>query len=410
MTIFNRYLRLFKNRNFLLLILIIFIGQLASAFLVLSLISSVYEQTQSNFGVSGVILSFAIPGFLLMAFAGLAADIMDRKKIIMFAYIGLSLVVALILVSKQAVYASIPLSFVYFALNTFFIPASSASSAQLVKKRDLLLANSLFVFTLAGGIISGLFLAAVLHFFFGNNLTLIVCEAFLITSVILCFFLPKLSPHGNKKVDLATTLKGIFSAFVYIFNQRKMWFFFLGFAFVQGIIVFGITLAPGFFQTVVGLNIEKSPIFIFPLIGVGVLMGMFFIHRPYKNESYLVSLGIGLIGFSGLVLSLILFANIINSFFILLIPVGIFLVMIGFGTVVSLIAARTALQKNVSHSFQGTVFGANIIFSSLFSALTSPAAATLHAFFGYLNLLMFAGIVLLIVSFAAWNISKQWNF
>lgn len=410
MTIFNRYLRLFKNRDFLLLILIIFIGQLASAFLVLSLISSVFKQTQSNFGVSGVILSFAIPGFLLMAFAGLAADIMDRKKIITSAYIGLSLVVALIIFSKQAVYASIPLSFVYFTLNTFFIPASSASSAQLVKKKDLLSANSLFVFTLAGGIISGLFLAAVLHFFFGNNLTLMVCEAFLIIASIFCFFLPKLSPHGQKKMDLKTTLKGIFNAFAYIFNQKKMWFFFLGFAFVQGIIAFGITLAPGFFQTVVGLNIEKSPLFIFPLIGVGVLAGVFFIHRPNVDESYLVSLGVGLIGISGIVLSLILFVNVINSFWILLIPVGIFLVMMGFGTVVSLIAARTALQKNVSHSFQGTIFGANIIFSSLFSTVFSPAAATLHALFGYLNLLLFAGITLLLVSFAAWNISRQWNF
>ena len=38
-----------------------------------------------NFSVSGVIVSFATPGFFLMVFAGFVADIVDRRKIIIVA-------------------------------------------------------------------------------------------------------------------------------------------------------------------------------------------------------------------------------------------------------------------------------------------------------------------------------------
>ena len=75
----RHYLALLSNRDFFLLISIIFIGQLATSFLMLSLVVSVFAKTGSNFGVSGVVLSFTVPGFLLMAVAGLSADIIDRK-------------------------------------------------------------------------------------------------------------------------------------------------------------------------------------------------------------------------------------------------------------------------------------------------------------------------------------------
>ena len=144
----NSYIQILKRRDFFILALIIFVGQAASAFLILSLIVSVFLKTGSNLGVSGVIVSFTIPAFFLMAFAGFFADALDRRKIIILANIFIALVVLVIIVSQSAIYASIPLSFFYFVGNTFFIPASSAATAQLVSKDELLVANSIFIFTL----------------------------------------------------------------------------------------------------------------------------------------------------------------------------------------------------------------------------------------------------------------------
>ncbi len=227
------YLSVLKNRDFFLLTSIIFVGQLASSFLMLALVVSVFSKTGSNFGVSGVIVSFTLPGFLLMAVAGLTADIFDRRKIIILANLIIALVVLLILLSIDAVYATIPLSFLYFAGNVFFIPASSAASAQLVKKSKLLVANAIFIFTLSAGTISGLFIAALIHFFFGYRMTLIICEILLLVAVLLSVILPRLVPHRTKDHSVLKTLAEIWKAFIYIFNQKIIWFFFLIFAFMQ---------------------------------------------------------------------------------------------------------------------------------------------------------------------------------
>ena len=224
------YIALLKNRDFFILTLIIFIRQIASAFLILSLIVSVFKQTGSSFGVSGVILSFAVPSFLLMTLSGLIADLFDRRIIILVANTAIALVVLLILVSNQTIYASIPLAFLYFAGSTFFIPASSAATAQLVRRDQLLIANSIFIFALAGGIILGLFSAAIVSFFVGPRAVLFVCEILLIMAAATSFFLPVLVPRKRSDSSLFATIRDIWRGFVYIFVRRSIWFFFAMFA------------------------------------------------------------------------------------------------------------------------------------------------------------------------------------
>src|SRR3972149_3293152 len=405
----RHYLALLSNRDFFLLISIIFIGQLATSFLMLSLVVSVFAKTGSNFGVSGVVLSFTIPGFLLMAVAGLFADIIDRKKIIVFANTIITLVVFLILISQKAVYASIPLSFLYFAGNTFFLPASSAASGQLVRRKQLLIANSIFIFPLSSGMILGLFAAALVHFFFGNQVTLAVCGILLVIAAMLSVLLPSLLPQKSRDHSIAKTLADIGRAFIYIFNQKIVWFFFLVFAFMQGIVAFGVTLALGFFDEVVGLSINKSPIFVMPLIGLGVLFGLIFVHSVKAKEGRLVTYGTGSMGFSTLILGLILRFDLVVER-LLLLPVAFFLVLLGFGVIVSVIASRTVLQKKVAHNFQGTVFGANILLASFLAGVMSPSAAGIEALLGYVNVLVLAGLGFLTLSALSSQLSNSWKF
>ena len=181
----SEYLAVIKRRDFFILLLTLFLGQVASAFLLLSLVASVFTQTASNFGVTGIVLSLSTPAFFLMAFAGLTADIIDRKKIIIIANIVISVIVLLVLLMLKNVYVSISLSFLYFAGNSFFLPAISAASAQLVKKSQLLIANSLFIFTLSSGQIIGLFIASIIQFIYGNLITLVICEVLLIIAIFL---------------------------------------------------------------------------------------------------------------------------------------------------------------------------------------------------------------------------------
>ncbi|MEK7580830.1 MAG: MFS transporter [Patescibacteria group bacterium] len=403
------YLALFKNRDFFILSAIIFFGQAASAFLVLTLIISVFLKTGSNIGVSGVVLSFTIPSFFLMAFSGLLADIFDRRKTIIFANVFITLVVLMIIYTQKAVYASIPLSFLYFAGNSFFIPASSAATAQLVKKNELLVANSIFIFNLAGGVLLGLFAAAVVYFFFGAYVTLVICEVFLLVAAVLSFFLPKLVPLEKSEDSFRKRVSNIWDGFVYMFKSRTVWFFFVAFAAIQGVIVFGITLAPGFFTEIVGISIEKALVFVFPLITVGVLFGIGVINKPKINELSLLSLGNLVMGaslfFYGISLKIQLFSRLALAF--LAVP---FLIGLGFGTILIMIASRTVLQKKIPHTHQGTVFGANIILASLFAAFASPLAVMFEVIFGYLGTLVLGGTALGFSGALFIYLGKKWKY
>src|SRR3989338_11262241 len=205
----NLFTEVARWRNFFLLTITLLFGQIASGFLTISLISSVFQKTGSNFSVSGIILSLTIPSLILMAAAGLAADLVDRKKLIIFANSTIAVVVILILLTLDKVFLSIFLSFLYFAGNTFFFPAISAASAQIVKKSQLAVANSIFIFTFAGGQLTGLFFGSVSLFFFGHAVTLIICEIFLILAIIIPVYLPKLLPRKPDAMTLTDKVTDI---------------------------------------------------------------------------------------------------------------------------------------------------------------------------------------------------------
>lgn len=403
------YVEVLKRRDFFILILTLLLGQAASAFLLISLISSVFAKTGSNFAVSGIILSLAAPSFLLMAFAGLFADLVDRKKIIIAANFLITLVVLFVILSLDIVFASISLSFLYFAINSFFLPAISAATGQVVKKNQLTVANSLFILTLTGGQIAGLFIAAIILFFFGELTTLLICEVLLVICVFLPMLLPKLEARKRQLVTLIFALKDIGRAFIYIFSSKITWFFFLTFALMQGIVAFGATLGPGFFNDVLNLPINKSPLVFFPPLSLGIILGALYVHNPKIRESFFISLGLGIVGLFSVILGLIIKFNLLKNL-LLFIPVTFYMVFIGFGVIISMIASRTFLQKSVSHKYQGTIFGANMIFASFFASVMSPTAAGLEALFGYVFILISAGLTFMILSAAVAEMGKKWQF
>lgn len=403
------YRPLFKNRDFFVLSLIIFIGQAASTFLLFGLIISVFLKTGSNIGVSGVILSFTIPAFFLMAFSGVIADVWDRRKIIIFANSFISLVVLVIILTQSAVYASIPLAFLYFAGNSFFIPASSAAGAQLVKKNQLLSANTLFIFNLAGGGLLGLFVASLIFFFFGSYIVLVICEVLLITAAVLSFFLPKLIPVKKRELSFLVTVRNVLDGFVLVLRSGSMWFFFVIFAAVQGEMVFAITLAPGFLSEVVNVSLSRAFVFIFPVLGFGVLLGVYAIQKIKKSELFVMSMGALAMGLSSLIFGLLIKFESLSRLLIVVFSVP-FLIFLGFGTIVIMIASRTVLQKKISHTHQGTVFGANIILASVIASLASIMAVISEAVIGYLGTLVLEGMFLILIGFVFMYLVNKWKY
>ncbi len=403
------YIKTLQNRDFFVLCLVTIIGQIASAFLLISLIVSVYLKTGSNFGVSGVVISSVAPGFFLMAIAGLCADLFDRKKIIVVANTFLALVGFLIISSLDKIFFSISLSFLYFAINSFFMTAANGASGQLVKRRNILASNSIFVFCIAGGQIFGLMLAAIVHFFFGNLVTVFIFEILLCAAALLSLLLPKMLPRIRKDISIFGEIVQIWKALGYIFGRKKTWAFFFMLAFAQAVISFGVTLAPGFFRDILAIGVEKALILIFPLVGFGSVFGAIFVQSPKVREGYFLSIGLGAIGIPGLIIGILISTGLgFGAFLIFL--VSLYIVLLGFGTIASIIAARTVLQKLIAHNYLGSVLGANTILTAFFAGFLSPFGAGFVALFGYEMVLILGGLVFSLGSFVLLFASNKWKF
>jgi hypothetical protein len=235
-----------------------------------------------------------------------------------------------------------------------------------------------------------------------------VSETLLVICIFIPFFLPKLMPRKDGN-SIFKIIYDIWRGFIYIFRAKVIWFFFLTFAFMPGIAAFGATLGPGFFNDIVGVSIGKSPLIIMPPVALGVLIGAYFVNRPKVRDSFFIAQGLGVLGFSTALLGLLINFNHIQ-YFLVFSAVVLFLICAGFGVIISLIASRTVLQRRVAHNYQGTVFGANIVLSSLVASLMSPIAATIEILIGYANVLILAGLSFLVVSAIVGQVGRRWKF
>lgn len=132
------------------------LSQLADRIFIYVLMILAYTLTRSNLGVSIPMLSFGIPSILFGSLAGVYADRLDRKGIMVISCIlrGLLILLLVPLVNK-----SVPLIFLVslfiYTVAQFFAPAESSSIPELVEKKNLIVANSLFVITWMGASMLG---------------------------------------------------------------------------------------------------------------------------------------------------------------------------------------------------------------------------------------------------------------
>lgn len=406
----STYRQVFRNKNFLNLTLTNVFAQLSFAFLTLILVTSVFAITKSNLGVSGVVLSFVLPGLIFVAIAGIIADIFNRKIIISGSITLIALIVFLIFLSSQNVFLMIIFSFIYHGMLAFYLPAYSAASAQLVRKHQLMVANSVFTLTVVGGQITGFLTVSALQFFFGTSISLAICAILLLTAFFWSTSLPALRPGARTKSwqSIFYKVKEIIGAFLYISKRRLLWFFVIILAGVYGIYAFGATLGPGFFNEVVGLSIRASPLFAFPPVAVGLVAGMVFVHLFKLEEGLICAIGLSLMGFASLILGTLISVGILGLLFWLVLV--LFIVAGSFGAVICIITSRTVIQKLVSHRYQGTIFAASIILSALFAAIASPLGVFLEEAVGYVSILFLAGGGLLLAAPLIVLACLKWRF
>lgn len=413
-----------KNRGFLKLWINQILVQLSCNALNFSLIIWVFQLTSSNIAVSALLFAFYFPAVILGLFTGILVDLIDRRKIIIMINFFLSIAFFCLILTKANFLAILAIAFIINTLSQFYAQAEASAIPLIVKKDQLITANSLFSATLYSSFIIGFGLAGPLINHLGIDSLFTLGGFILIVAFLLSLVFPAITskPDEEGRLLVKAIKKRNYSeiqriGFLEIIKTIKLvkgklpvLTSILILAGVQMVIAVSAVLIPGFLETSLRIKAtDASYILIVPL-GVGILTGAWILGKNSQRlvKRLIVSKGIifagllfFLVGISPIILPAIKYlakpkplhfltqpslsgVSIVGSFFM-----GLALVSI-------LVPTQTVLQQNTPEAIRGKVFSVLGVAMSGLSLIPVFLAGILADIFGVTPIFIALGVVIIL--------------
>lgn len=391
------------------------LSQIAQNLLNFALIIRVFQLAQgtqlANVSVALLILSFGVPSIFFSAAAGVYIDHWNKRTVLLVANIFRAVLVLGYLMFEQNLLMVLVLSFLISTATQFFAPAEAASIPALVTKRQLLRANSLFVFTMYASFVLGYSASAPVIAALGTSGPYLVTAIMFGLAAVLVALLPSIAATTAKEAKfwrvVSSTGSEIRANWRLIRSKHNLSFPILQLTVTQAILNVILALAPALSLAVVGVPIQNSSHYLVIPAGVGMVLGVVLIDRItlYISRMRLVAVGL-IVGATALIL--LGLANRLqgspggqallghDQIGLLVAPL---VFILGFMNAIVLVASQTILQENTTESSRGKVFGAlgmminiaatlPILFAGILADLTSVQAVVSAMGIG---LLLFAG-------------------
>jgi len=425
------YKAILKNKNFLSLWLAQIFSQIADRVIFVVFVAFIAHtfSTATKYQ-SWLYIAFTIPAVLLTAIAGVFIDKWNKKYILITTNIlraGLLLTLPFFSSTLFGIYA---LAFLISSVTQFFVPAEASSIPLMVKKNQLMSANSLFTATMMGSLIFGFVLGDPLINIFGlHNVHKAISAFFLISAVFLVFI--KYQPGDGEKEQHKT-----FSEFIddfkkgvnYIKGSKVTFNALLKLTALFSIVVMLCILAISISQQLLypddpKLGTQKF-VYVVAFSGVGMILGAGIVGKFFKNFNKLLTT---FIGFSAVGVGLLLLSGIELIPNKILIPVKAYTVwgfyleafnltgriiysyavaaIIGFGCAMAAIPVQTILHTVVPEQIRGKIFGIQFTLLSTASTLPILIAAYASDLLGVTKVLVLIGIP--IALFGIWGMFKN---
>ncbi len=358
------YRDLLKNWNFDKLWGAQLFSQLAANILNFALIIRVYELAAgtpyANIAVSVFILSFGFPSIFFAVFAGAFIDHLDRKKVLVLTNVLRAVLVLLFFVVEKNLLAVYGLIFVISTITQFFVPAEGATLPNIVDKKNLVSANSLFLFTIYGSFIVGYSLAGPIIGRWGIESIYWVTSICFVVAALLSSLLPQLRAIDKRDVSLPSIALKVSRStrhnLTEIYRNRRLLFPILQLTIAQALTNIIIVLAPALSLLVLGRSLSQaSQVFILPA-GAGMVVGAILIGNFMRksNKVRLIEFGLLLAATSLFVLGIIKHIPVKNIAAL----VAMLALSLGFANALVSVSAQTLLQLNSTEETRGKIFGA----------------------------------------------------
>jgi predicted MFS family arabinose efflux permease len=364
-----------RNRKFLYLWLAQVATQIGANMVLYGLTVQVFTLSEPGFrntAVSLLILSFLVPAVVFGAIAGVYVDRIERRLVLVASNLVRAAAFVLLLFFDNQLAVIYLLTVVVSTGTTFFGPAEAAMIPVVVARRQLLAANSLYIFTLQAAFFIGFaVLGPLVVNLAGLEVLLIMTAALFVIAGGLCALLPAYHPQagpsrpvkalGEAGSAVATTIGQLRDGLVFIRDNHTVFWPLTYLAITASLVgVLGV-LGPGYATDTLGLSERDFVVVVLPL-GMGLITGVLALNVYGKYFSRRRSIEGGLIGL-GLALVVLAIAQPVTSALDLgpLVSLLSVVVVVAFAAGVAYgfvaVPAQTQLQEELPPGIRGRVFG-----------------------------------------------------
>jgi MFS family permease len=357
----------------------------------------VYEITQRPIDLGYVGLAQFLPGFALFLFAGHAADLLDRRKLLMCCYAGYATCSVLLLVISRHTPASVHAIYAVLVLvgvvRSFNFPVSRAILPHLVPEEHFANAvawnaSTFQVATIAGPSLGGLVYAA----FRGPEAVYALAVAVGIVAVMLTLRIhPITTAFGSRRPPIS--LKTIMAGFRFIWEKKLI----LGSLSLDmfAVLLGGATaLLPIYAKTILstgpwGLGLLRSA----PGVGAAVT-AIVVAHWPVRRRAGVMML-LSVAGFGVFTIAFGVSRNLIVSLAALL--------LLGASDMVSVIIRATLVQVATPDAMRGRVNAVDMLFIGVSNQLGEFESGLTAQWFGTVPAVVLGGVgTLVVIALWAW--------
>jgi len=383
----KEYPSVLRNKHFRRLCAAQFISLVATYAIYFASMALVEEITHSSAQMGLMIFSSTLPGLLFGLLAGVVVDRYERVKVMMGANIMRALV-ALAFTAAVYFFPHIYLlltiyltNFCLSALAQFVISAEGATIPYLVGEKRLMAANSVFnVSSLASQGAGLIVLAPLLLKLSGAEAVGLVGVILYLAAFIVVIRLPRENKvrkpgQGRRLAEIWVELK---EGWRFISSDRLVTLATLQLTFTSMLTLMLSTLAPGFVDRVLGIEIADAVYMAVP-VGVGFGLGIALVGRRGEllSKEKWISLGFIMLGLGLIALP---FLTSVSGPFLFIMAMVVF--AIGLGLALITIPAKTILQERPPAGMRGRVISTQLVLGNAASTLPMPLGGGLADLIG----------------------------
>jgi MFS family permease len=397
-------------------------AQLADKFLLFSLIVLAFKISGGSTPVAIVILTYTVPSVLFAPPAGVIADRLNRKQIMMWSNFGRAGAVALIPLAalvpglKDDFLHLLLITLIFSSVGQLFAPAEAAVIPTILPRSALITANSMALLTMVLTLVVGGALAPIL-----SRIDLYApywTAAVLLTIAGALIFASDIPPLERTHEPPVTESRNRFHRMMVDIKEgldalrasRRLMLAFGQVSIAVLVLFMLFTLAPAYVSHVIGIAAQDSYVILGPATGgailSAVLLGQFLrnIDRSKVLVGSLIANGVTLLALAAIpqameqVPSLHVHARLTGAVFSLLLGIE-------FGAI--MIPAITYLMESTSDEIRGRIFALLYMVINGVTAIPVLAAAALSDLIGTAHVIGGLGGLLVVTALAILTVGRR---